>query len=55
MMKMGTTIRAALLMMLSVISASTETPTEHATWTLLFDEAGEPKPAFWPLVQPLKK
>ena len=30
-------------------------PTEHATWPLLFDEAGEPKPAFWALAQPLKK
>ncbi|MEI6618519.1 MAG: endo-1,4-beta-xylanase [Betaproteobacteria bacterium] len=30
-------------------------PTKHATWPLLFDDAGEPKPAFWSLVEPSKK
>jgi GH35 family endo-1,4-beta-xylanase len=27
-------------------------PTEHRTWPLLFDSAGEPKPAFWAIAKP---
>jgi endo-1,4-beta-xylanase len=28
-------------------------PTPHATWPLLFDAEGQPKPAFWRLVKPV--